>query len=467
MYDFEELLQEILKSRPELTKEKLLERVEEKKKTVGAGYLTDQGALFLVAGELGVALRQVNFSDLTLGNLFIGANDVTVTARVLAVYPAATYQKKDGGQGKYRKAVLFDKDKATRLTMWEEKTGEMEKEGITVGAPVRIVNAYVKQGLDGKPELNLGRRGRVELADEKAAVELPTLGAVARKLGKLDEEGIIPALDCVVESVPRYSEFVRSDGSPGSLYQFEVSGEEGKAKYRVVVWSPTTRPGLSVGQKIRVTNVRTRSSSRGEAEIHGDAGSTIVVGGSPGPVKQIEVRAAAVNPRTKGSMIACLSEAKRVRFVEAEFEGVDVRPGDVIRVPCEAGDSARIVCKSPDMLTKVDGRSFPRLEDLATKVKDAKDETAQIMLEAIALSHGRADNVQLKDGTVVKKGELVVGDDTGETRLVGWRELAERVSGIQPGERLRVIGVTPKSNRMGAWNLQISSSTIIERLRGP
>ena len=98
MYDFEALIAELLQKKPELSRDEVLRRIEEKKRTVGAGYLTDQGALFLVAGELGVSLRKEGASaDLTIKDLYIGANDVTVVARVLAVYPEAAFNKKDGG----------------------------------------------------------------------------------------------------------------------------------------------------------------------------------------------------------------------------------------------------------------------------------------------------------------------------------------------------------------------------------
>jgi hypothetical protein len=100
------------------------------------------------------------------------------------------------------------------------------------------------------------------------------------------------------------------------------------------------------------------------------------------------------------------------------------------------------------------------------KLQEVKEEDAQIMIEVIALSHGSVDDVRLKDGTTVKKGELVVGDHTGENKLVAWRDLAGRVSGIQPGERLRVVGAACKSTKMGGWVLQLSNFSVIERLRG-
>lgn len=464
MYDFDELVSELLKSRPELGRDEVLRRVEEKKRTVGAGYLTDQGALFLVAGELGVSLRKGdNTSDMTIRDLYVGANDVTVAARVLAVYPVATYNKKDGGQGRYRRMVLFDGRNSVRLTVWEEGLGQIEQLGLKVDDAVRVVSAYVKQGLDGKPNLNLGRRGRIEaLADPKAVAKLLPISAVVQKMPSLTKEEPFVALEVVVTTEPRYSEFVRSDGSEGSLFQFGVEGEKGK-ETRVVVWSPTERPEFKRGQVVRMTNVRARRSKGGDFEVHGDAGSSLVAGPPPG---RTELRVAATSSSQSAKLVLGVGKDKRVKFVELGSGVREPSQNDLVGVSPDDSAAGRLYCRSPDSLAILEDGSYPRLEELATKLQDAKEEDAQMMVEVIALSHGSVDDVRLRDGTTAKKGELVVGDDTGEVKVVAWREVSSRVSGIQPGERLRLVGVVPKSTKMGGWVLELSNLGVVERLRG-
>jgi ssDNA-binding replication factor A large subunit len=457
--DFEALVEELLKSRPELTRQELMKRIAEKKETVGAGYLTDQGALFLVAGELGVSLQPSISSDLSLKDLHIGANDITVVARVLAVYPTTTYNKKDGGSGRYRRLVLFDKGTSSRLTIWDESVDDPDKLGITTGSALRVVSGYVKQGLDGKPNLNLGKKGRLELVENS---KLPTLDDVSEKLTKATEERPVIALECTVTSEPRYSEFVRSDGSPGSLYQFGVGAQAGKEQQRLVVWNPSVRPELKAGDRVRVTNLKFKRTSRGDFELNGDAGSAIV----PITRKEVgELRIAAISATAAGSLIFGLDKDKRLKVVETQLDTAQFKPGDAIAVSPDQESGGRMVCRSPGSLTsaKVDG--VPGLAELAVKVKDAKDESSQIMVEVIALSHGSVDDVDMRDGTVVKKGELMVGDDTGEIKVVGWREHSSKLSGIQPGERLRIIGLAPKQTKMGAWTLQLSALTAIEKLK--
>ena len=464
MYDFEVLVGELLQSRPELNREELMRRIEQKKQTIGAGYLTDQGALFLVAGELGVSLRKAEASsDMPIKDLYIGTNDVTVVARVLAVYPVSIYNKKDGGTGKYRRLVLFDGHNSVKLTVWDEMTEEIVKSGVAVDVPVRIVDGYVKQGLDGKPNLNLGKRGRVEvLTDEKIAAKLIPMSAVTEKLGKLTQERQFMAVECVVNSEPRYSEFARSDGSPGSLFQFTVTGDTGKTETRVVIWSPSARPELRKGQKVLITNTRTRQSSNGGYELHGDAGTVVV----PAPrAPPVELRVAAAGTSSSGTVLLVVDRNGKLWTVEKEREAKEPAIGDAVAVTPDSESGGRLYCKSKGSVSVVSDSSVPSLEVLATKLRDAKDETSQVMVEVIALSHGDAEDVILNDGTTVKKGELTIGDDTGEMKLVGWRELSGKVMGIQPGERLRVVGATPKINKLGMRVLQMSSLTFVERLR--
>jgi len=467
MHDFETLLDELLQSRPELNREEVLRRIGQKKKTVGAGYLTDQGALFLVAGELGVSLRRAETpSEMGIKDLYIGTNDVSVLGRVLAVYPVATYNRKDGsGTGKYRRLVLFDGPHSVKLTVWDEMAEELVgKLGISSDTPVRVVSGYVRQGLDGKPNLNLGKRGRIEvLTDEKLTSKLVPISAVTEKLVNISQEKQYMALECFVNSEPRYSEFVRSDGSQGSLYQFSVIRDGGKTETRVVIWGPSIRPDLRKGQKVNITNLRSKQSSSGEYELHGDAGSAIIVTAHKPP--PLELRIAAVGESSSKTILMAADRKKKVWVVEKEKETTEPIIGDAVKIIPDSESNGRLVCKSKGSLDPIKESTIPDLEALATKLQDADDETTQVLVEVIALSHGALEDVALKDGTTVKKGELTIGDDTGEMKLIGWRELSGKVEGIQPGERLRVVGVTPKINKLGTRVLQISNLTVIERIR--
>ncbi len=400
MYDFDALVTEVLRNKPEINRDSLMELVQEKKRTVGSGYLTDQGALFLIAGELGVRLQHMITADLTLKDLHIGANDITVVARVLGIYPIAEFKKKDGsGVGRYRRVNLFDRNGVGRLTIWEDSEEAIKLSGIAVDAPVRVVSAYVKQGLDGKPNLNLGKRGRIEtITDPSISSKLASLSALAKRVDDVQEGEIALAVDGLAVSDSKRTTFVRrDDGSNGSLTQFELKGP-GDKRTRVVIWDGSDLPEVKSGSRIRVTNLRHKMGRQGEPELHGDSAT-------------------------------------------------------VIQLLGENGDQG----KAPEL------ERVPHLVKVAEVAKHAV--TGSVTLEVMALSKGSVREVSLKDGSTAKKGEVVLGDDTGEITVVAWDEASRMIEAIQVGEKLRVRDATIQVSKMGVETLELSRTSKVQLLR--
>ncbi len=276
MYDFDSLMDEVLRNRSELTREEVMSMIEEKKRTVGAGFLTDQGALFLIAGELGVQLQHMTTTDLTIKDLYVGANDITIVARVLAVYPVSEYKrKKDGETGRYRRLVLFDRSGTSKLTIWDDNPEAINLTEISVDTPVRVLNGYVRQGFDGKPNLNLGRKGKIEvLKEEKLVSRMPPISSLSKSLLEIGGLRELVAVEGLVLSESRSSTFTRQDGSGGSLTQFDLGDSSAKEKVRIVIWNAI---GIDAkpGQRVLVTNLRLKTSVNGGHELHGDSGSSV------------------------------------------------------------------------------------------------------------------------------------------------------------------------------------------------
>jgi hypothetical protein len=400
MYDFDALVTEVLRNKPEISRDSLMELVQEKKRTVGSGYLTDQGALFLIAGELGVKLQHMITADLTLKDLHIGANDITVVARILAIYPVAEFKKKDGGGvGRYRRVNLFDRNGVGRLTIWEDNEEAIRLSGIEIDTPVRVVSAYVKQGLDGKPNLNLGKRGRIEVVtDPSISSKLASLSALSKQADQVQEGETVFAVDGLATTDSKRSTFTRrDDGSNGSLTQFELKGSGDKTT-RVVIWDGVDLPEVKSGSKVRVTNLRQKKGRQGEAELHGDS----------------------------ATVMQTLGDGDKAKDSETAHVSRLVKVADVTK---------HVVSGNVD-------------------------------LEVMALSKGSVHDVNLKDGSTARKGEVVLGDDTGEITAVAWDETSDVIGGIQAGEKLRVHGAIIQVSRLGAETLELSRSSKIERVLG-
>jgi len=355
------------------------------------------------------------------------------------------------------------------VTLWDDRVEDVDQTGITLDSPVRVVSGYVKQGFDGKPNLNLGRRGRIEkIEDAELSSKLDSIEKAVRTLGNLDEDKQIIALDAILASEARRSDFTRSDGSPGSLLQFRVSDGKERREERIAIWSPSIpTPSFKLGQRIRVTNLKVRKSSQGEPELHGDAGSVVI------PLEaEVHARTFRVVSTEFGetTLFLVVDDARRVHQLElvgdAAGRAMSVKPGDVVRVTPDEDLKERLVCRRSGSFEISQGDGMPELESLGVKIDALKSCAWPVLVESIALSRGAVQEVHLKDGSVTKKGEIVIGDDTAEVKLIAWREQAGKVMSIEPGERVRVVGAKPQISQMGILTLQASSFTRIERLRG-
>ncbi len=319
----------------------------------------------------------------------------------MAIYPIAEFKKKDGsGVGRYRRVNLFDRNGVGKLTIWEDNEEAMKLTGLAVDMPVRVVSAYVKQGLDGKPNLHLGKRGRIEsISDPSILSRLASLSALSKQVEDIQEGEVIFAVDCLVVSDSRRSTFVRrDDGSNGSLTQFEVKGP-GEKTTRVVVWDGTDLPEVKSGSKIRVTNLRHKKGRQGDAELHGDGATAI---------QTLEA-----HPEKGGATVA-----------------------------------------TPE-------RELPVVKVSEVTKHTA---TGKVTLEVMALSKGSVREVSLKDGSTTKKGEVVFGDDTGEITAVAWDEVSKIIGEIRIGEKVRVHGALVQVSKMGVETLELNRASKVERL---
>src|SRR5919108_1687880 len=109
-----------LKQKPEINAEQLREMIDEKKRNVGAGYLTDQGALFLVAADLGISFENIPKLSSGIKDLYIGAKEVSITARVMNIYPIRKFIKKDTNEEIINRTLtVYDKESSIKVRLWD------------------------------------------------------------------------------------------------------------------------------------------------------------------------------------------------------------------------------------------------------------------------------------------------------------------------------------------------------------
>jgi hypothetical protein len=159
----EEIVNRILSSRSDLNRKEILELIEQKKRGTG-DFLTDETAARIAASELGVEIVKKPLRlKIQIQDLVSGLNDVTVAGQVVAVYPPKTFTRRDWTEGKLASLVVSDESGTLRAVLWDDKVELVEGGKIQRGQTIRISHGYVREGLDGKPELHLGQRGNIKV----------------------------------------------------------------------------------------------------------------------------------------------------------------------------------------------------------------------------------------------------------------------------------------------------------------
>jgi len=269
--DLEQIVQRILLTRRDLTREEVLKLIYEKKRSA-ENYLLDDVAARIVASELGVEIphEEESFkSEISIGSLVSGLNDVTLTARVIIVYPIQTFFKPDLTEGKLARLLLADKSDTLRLVLWNDKISLIEAGKIKHGNIIRVLHGYVREGLDGKLELHVGQRGDVQVSPPDVVDgDYPSIDQFIDKIGDLTQKSKKASVLGAVYDVYPMSEFRRKDGSSGKVRRLRLRDETGEIS--LVFWNQKVDELGEVKKEdqLRVMNARVKTQPDGRIELH-------------------------------------------------------------------------------------------------------------------------------------------------------------------------------------------------------
>jgi replication factor A1 len=161
-----EIVERILASNSDLKRNQVLEMIEKKKR--GAGdFLTDETAARIVASELGLESKKKPLRlEIQIQDLVSGLNDVTVTGKIVAVYPPKTFTRRDWTEGKLASLLISDNNETLRVVLWDDKVEWVESNKIQREQTIRVSHGYVREGWGGGLELHVGKRGKIEFLTE-------------------------------------------------------------------------------------------------------------------------------------------------------------------------------------------------------------------------------------------------------------------------------------------------------------
>ena len=463
MSEFEELISKLLEKVPELSRSVIEERINEKKEKVGAGYLTDQGAIFLVAADLGVTLEQSQKSEVAIKDLYIGAKEVTLESRVLNISPTKQFTKKDGSSFSLRTITVYDNNSTASVKLWDEKANLPGLDELKPGDLIKIIKAYVKSDLTGAPTINIGSGASIETSEAES--DIVSIDSKITDVSEVKEDQRDLIVTGTLGSAMSLLEFTNSKGQPSKALKFRLRGQN-KNLVNVVLWGKdeSILPKIiSQDAKVKLFGVRTKTGMQG-LEIHGNDATLVDVEGDT-EIQPVILRLLAVEKDQSGSItgLAIDKSKKIVRITDVADTIGSFTKDDILECMPSKIFGNTIQIDQDSFVRKIEDDSIPTISEIRTKITDVT-EGNDYSVEAIVLKAPERKEIQTKNGDNVQLSEMFVEDDSGQVWIKGWRQQADLMDNFTLGDIITIIGVNARPGLEGKLDLVLTPySKIIKK----
>lgn len=317
MMSLEDVVKRILSFRSDLSREEVLKRIEEKKKGV-EGYLTDETAARIIATELGVDVpREVFKIEILIKDVVSGLNDVTVTGRIITVHSPQTFTRSDMTRGTVAHLFMADKTGTIRVVLWNDKTSLLETRKLVQGQVIKVSHGYVREGLDGKPELHVGSQGEIQVSPSNVKEsDYPKIISFVKKIAEIRKKTRVSVLGIVQQLYPM-STFERSNGSRGKVMRLQLG--DGTGQITAVFWNKKVDEigDVKKGDSLQIFNSRVKESLNGQLELHVEKSTQIETSRTAKKAKVTEIREEE-GPITVEGVVATIPKTTQVTTARNE-----------------------------------------------------------------------------------------------------------------------------------------------------
>jgi len=461
--EFDILVGKLLEQKPELTRNDIEEQIKHKKEKIGAGYLTDQGALFLIASDFGISLSGPLKVEMSLKDLYAGAKEISLETRVLNVSPAKQFSRKDGSPFYLRTMTVYDTNSTASVKLWDDKANLSGIENIKPGDLIKIIKAYVKSDLNGSPTINIGSGSNIEITDNKS--EIPTIDKITKDISELQEGQKDLVITGMIDGVVSSIEFTTSRGQPGKALRMRLKGKDGNAM-RAVLWGKdeSSIPNMiSQGAKVRLLGINIKNGNQG-LEIHGNDSTIIEIEGGK-EAQPIIARILSMETADNGKkMILCVDNKKNIYNITDYSNSTSIcNEGDVIECMPSKVYGNSVTLDNNSFVRKLENdESIPSLAKVRTKINEVKVD-GNYCIESIILKIPERREIQTKSGESILLSEMFVEDDTGQIWVKGWRNQARLIDKCELGEIISITGVNAKAGLEGRIELSLTAFSKITK----
>lgn len=500
----EQIIQQIMEE-ADAEKKELTEKIEEKQEEL-SGFITPEGAATIIARSYGIIpeRKEPEVRKLRIGDLSEGMSNIDIVGRIERIFEPREFERRDGSKGKVANLTLMDKTGKIRTVLWDKMVDLVAEEEIQKGTSMRLEGAYVKKGRNKSPELNIGRRGRVEIGPTgERAEDLPPMPDTKVKISSLDPSSDFADVVGRVTAVTAPRKFERSDGSEGKVASLRIVDETGQA--RVSLWGNKAEQAEKIGQgdAVRFENASVREGRQNVAELHINWRSRIIQNPPPEEVENLPklekrlLKIEEIEPdmptldlaarvqrtfppsefsrddgstgRVMNSVLADETGTIRISFWDDMVEiGQNLSSGDVVLL--ENARSSVGLRDRPEI--RVGRRTDVKINPEDIEIKEVKPRRVKMSeleegldsLEAVGrvIDFSEIREFTRSDGSEGKVASLTLGDQTGTAEVTFWGPKTETLNELEAGDIIEITDSYSVSGNYGGVEIHVGSQAKVE-----
>lgn len=271
MSENEEYINKIIQ-KTGLSKKDIQKRMEEKKLAL-KGLISDEGALFIVAKELGVEIQNKNKItsekiEINISDISLNMKNLSLIGRIRETYPVNNFTRKDGTLGLVGSFILHDSTGDIRIVLWDEKTKIIENDYFQKNELVKIINANIKIGRSNEKEVHIGRNGRIILSpDDVDYKKYPEIKEQVISIKDINLNLRSITISGEISQIYPKHEFKRNDGEIGKVRSLIIGDSTGIIT--VTFWNLDVEKlsDYNVGDFVNISNLYPKQNNRNPEKI--------------------------------------------------------------------------------------------------------------------------------------------------------------------------------------------------------
>lgn len=214
-----------------ISENELKERIDKKIQSVG-GLLSEEGALLLIAGELGITFEELpkEKKHFFISDINEGMQHVDISGRIMRIFDVNNFQRKTGTEGRVQNIVIADKTGSIKIVFWDDQIDKLKQ--FKRGDVVTVRNGYLRKGLNNELEISLGKEGVISTGQD--SIDYPPISYVKLKIRDIEDKMNNIDITGRVSTIFGIREFAKKDGSVGKVGNFIIMDDTGEI--RVTLW---------------------------------------------------------------------------------------------------------------------------------------------------------------------------------------------------------------------------------------